>query len=48
MSDWRAALGAKLVTPEAAVARVRSGDLVRLAIGQVPTTLTAASCCMRS
>ncbi len=42
MSDWRPALGARLVTPEAAVARVRSGDLVRLAIGQVPTTLTAA------
>jgi len=42
MSDWRAALGARLVTPEVAVARVRSGDLVRLAIGQVPTTLTAA------
>jgi len=40
--DWRTALGSKLVTPQAAVARVRSGDLVRLALGPVPRTLVAA------
>lgn len=42
MTDWRAALGDRLVTPEAAAARVRPGHLVRLAIGQVPTTLVTA------
>ena len=42
MDDWRAALGSKLVTAEEAVARVRSGDLVRFPLGRVPRTLVGA------
>jgi len=40
--DWRAAYRDKLVSAEAAVARVRSGDLVRLQMGPVPVTLINA------
>src|SRR2546422_1043523 len=42
MDDWRAALGSKLVIAEEAVARVRSGDLVRFPLGRVPRTLADA------
>jgi len=42
MDDWRRALGERLVTAEAAVARVRSGDRVRFPLGRVPRTLAAA------
>ena len=42
MDDWRAALAGKLVGAEEAVARVRSGDLVRFPLGRVPRTLAAA------
>src|SRR5437879_4905113 len=42
MDAGRAALGSKLVTAEEAVARVRSGDLVRFPLGRVPRTLAAA------
>jgi 4-hydroxybutyrate CoA-transferase len=45
---WRARLGPKLVAPQEAVARVRSGDLVRLALGPVPRTLVAALAQRRS
>jgi len=41
-SDWRAAYADKLVTADAAVGRVRSGDLVRFQMGPVPVTLTNA------
>ena len=41
-SDWRDALIHKLVSAEAAVARVKSGDLVRLQMGPVPVTLVNA------
>ncbi len=41
--NWRAQLGAKLVSPEAAVEHVKSGDRITLSIAQVtPFTLCAA------
>lgn len=42
-SNWRAQLGAKLVTPDAAVAHIKSGDRITLSIAQAtPFTLCAA------
>ena len=41
--NWRAQLGAKLVTPDAAVAHIKSGDRITLSIAQAtPFTLCAA------
>ncbi len=40
--DWRERFHDKLVTPDAAVARVKSGDLIRLQMGPVPVTLLNA------
>ncbi len=41
--NWRAQLGSKLVTPEAAVAQIKSGDRITLSIAQAtPFTLCAA------
>jgi 4-hydroxybutyrate CoA-transferase len=41
--NWRAQLGSKLVTPEAAVAHIKSGDRITLSIAQAtPFTLCAA------
>ncbi len=45
--DWRARAGDRLVSAETAVARVRSGDLVRLALGPGPPALLAALACRR-
>ncbi len=42
LPDWRAAFADKLVTADAAVSRVRSGDFVRFQMGPVPVTLTNA------
>jgi 4-hydroxybutyrate CoA-transferase len=42
-SNWRAQLGAKLVSPEVAVEHIKSGDRITLSIAQVtPFTLCAA------
>ena len=42
-SNWRAQLGAKLVSPELAVEHIKSGDRITLSIAQVtPFTLCAA------
>src|ERR1035437_7019994 len=40
--DWHERFCAKLVTAADAVARVKSGDLVRLQMGPVPVTLINA------
>jgi 4-hydroxybutyrate CoA-transferase len=41
--NWRAQLGARLVTPDAAVAHIKSGDRITLSIAQAtPFTLCAA------
>src|ERR1700675_1907425 len=41
--NWRAQLGAKLVSPDAAVAHIKSGDRITLSIAQAtPFTLCAA------
>jgi 4-hydroxybutyrate CoA-transferase len=40
--DWRQTFRDKLVTPDAAAARVKSGDLVRLSLGTVPGIFLAA------
>src|SRR5215470_16780799 len=40
--DWREIFRDKLVSPAQAVARVKSGDLVRLQMGPVPATLVEA------
>ena len=42
MSEWRQTFAAKLVSADAAVARVQSGQLVRLPMGPVPVTLVNA------
>jgi len=41
-ADWRTAFRDKLISADAAVARVKSGDLVRLQMGPVPVTLINA------
>ena len=41
--NWRAQLGSKLVTPDAAIAHIKSGDRITLSIAQAtPFTLCAA------
>jgi 4-hydroxybutyrate CoA-transferase len=42
MNDWQAAYQSKLVTPEAALAAIRSGDRVYLSFGVEPQTLVTA------
>ena len=39
---WQDTFSSQLVTADAAVQRVKSGDLVRLAMGPVPVTLVTA------
>src|SRR6266853_731641 len=41
-TDWHAAFADRLVEADAAVRRIKDGDLVRLAMGPVPVTLVNA------